>query len=87
MVKGISRQVIVVQSPDPKLFDQAIFILKDGQQGLSNAALLKEAKRLINLPERKKRLTIKELVWALVGALAASVVWLILLSLAKIIPL
>lgn len=79
MVKGISRQVIVVQSPDPKLFDQAIFILKDGQQGLSNAALLKEAKRLINLPERKKRLTIKELVWALVGALAASVVWLILL--------
>ena len=81
MVKGISRQVIVVQSPDPKLFDQAIFILKDGQQGLSNAALLKEAKRLINLPERnhQKRLTIKELVWALVGALAASVVWLILL--------
>ena len=29
MVKGISRQVIVVQSPDPKLFDQAIFILRD----------------------------------------------------------
>ena len=27
MVKGISRQVIVVHSPDPKLFEQAIFIL------------------------------------------------------------
>ena len=29
MVKGISRQVILVQSPEPKLFEQAIFILKD----------------------------------------------------------
>ena len=29
MVKGISRQVIVVQSPEPKMFEQAIFILKD----------------------------------------------------------
>ena len=29
MVKGISRQVIVVHSPEPKLFEQAIFILKD----------------------------------------------------------
>ena len=29
MVKGISRQVIVVHAPDPKLFEQAIFILKD----------------------------------------------------------
>ena len=26
MVKGISRQVIVVHSPDPALFEQAIFI-------------------------------------------------------------
>ena len=29
MVKGISRQVILVHSPDPKLFEQAIFILRD----------------------------------------------------------
>ena len=33
MVKGISKQVIVVQSPDQKLFDQAIFILKDDAVG------------------------------------------------------
>lgn len=33
MVKGISRQVIVVHSPDPKLFEQAIFILKDNAVG------------------------------------------------------
>ena len=29
MVKGISKQVIVVQSPDPQLFEQAIFILRE----------------------------------------------------------
>ena len=29
MVKGISRQVIVVHAPEPKLFEQAIFILND----------------------------------------------------------
>ena len=29
MVKGISRQVIVVHAPEPKLFEQAIFILKE----------------------------------------------------------
>ena len=28
MVKGISRRVIVVDSPDPRVFDQAIFILR-----------------------------------------------------------
>ena len=28
MVKGINRQVIVVKSPDPKLFDEAIFLLR-----------------------------------------------------------
>ena len=54
MVKGISRQVIVVHSPDPKLFEQAIFILRDGQQGVTDEALLKEAKRLINAPYANK---------------------------------
>ena len=29
MVKGLSRRVIVVDAPDPQLFEQAIFILKN----------------------------------------------------------
>ena len=29
MVKGTSRRVIVVDSPDPNLFEQAIFIVKN----------------------------------------------------------
>ena len=45
MIKGISRQVIVVQSNDKKLFEQAIFILRDAalQQGITDDMLLKEA--------------------------------------------
>ena len=35
MIKGMSRRVIMVQSPDPELFENAIFILK-------NEAFLKE---------------------------------------------
>ena len=29
MVKGITRQVILVKSPDPKLFEEAIFLVKE----------------------------------------------------------
>ena len=58
MVKGISRQVIVLHSPDPKLFDQAIFILKDEavEQGITEEALLKEAQQGIRGPHKKKKL-------------------------------
>ena len=78
MVKGISRQVIVVHSPDPELFDQAIFILKDGQEGVSEEMLLREANRLIRQPRRKKRTDVLHMgiVWSLAGALATGIVWL-----------
>ena len=57
MVKGISRQVIVVHSPDPKLFEQAIFILKDNAvgEGITDEALLKEAQKAIHTGDRTKR--------------------------------
>ena len=29
MVKGVSRRVVVVKSPDPKIFEQAIFIIRE----------------------------------------------------------
>ena len=55
MVRGISKQVIVVHSPDPKLFEQAIFILRDDAKTVTNEELLREAKRLMNTPQGKKR--------------------------------
>ena len=48
MVKGISRQVIVVHSPEPKLFEQAIFILKEDAQEVTDEQLLKEANRALH---------------------------------------
>ena len=29
MVKGVARRVVVVKSPDPKQFEQAIFLLRE----------------------------------------------------------
>lgn len=83
MVKGISRQVIVVHSPDPKLFEQAIFILRDGQHGVTDEALLKEAKRLINAPNgnRNRRAFLSGPAWACAGALLTSMAWLLMLLL------
>lgn len=77
MVKGITKQVIVVHSPDPKLFEQAIFILKEDAvgEGITDEILLKEAKKAINHRELPK---IKSgPVWACMGAGATALVWLL----------
>ena len=81
MVKGISRQVIVVHSPDPKLFDQAIFILKDEavEQGITDEALLKEAQQVIHSTGsgRKRKFYLYGPAWACGGALITGLVWLL----------
>lgn len=81
MVKGISRQVIVVHSPDPKLFEQAIFILKDGaiSQGVTEDVLLKEAKQVIRQSDRRPHRPITGPVWGALGALVTGGVWLLTL--------
>ena len=78
MVKGISRQVIVVQSPDPKLFDQAIFLLKDEavQKGISEEDLLNEARQVIG-SSREGKLRHSGPVWACGGAAVTGIVWLL----------
>lgn len=80
MVKGISRQVIVVHSPDPKLFEQAIFILKDeavGKAGITDELLLREANRIINTPKikRNKIYLYSSILWAACGAALTGLVW------------
>jgi len=79
MVKGISRQVIVVHSPDTRLFEQAIFILKDGavgKEGVTDEALLQEAKRLMKKPAGKNPF-LHGPAWACGGALLTGLVWLL----------
>ena len=82
MVKGISRQVIVVHAPDPQLFEQAIFILKDeavGRGGVTEEVLLKEAKRIVadSGKGRKRCRAISGPVWACAGAMLTGFVWLL----------
>ena len=79
MVKGVSRQVIVVHSPDPKLFEQAIFILKDGavRKGISEEQLLKEAQQAIHSPEKRRYLRYYGPVWACGGAAVTGLLWLL----------
>ena len=80
MVKGISRQVIVVHSPDEKLFDQAIFILKENAvaRGVTDEALLKEAKALIRgAGTTAPKLSRYGPVWACGGALVTGLAWLL----------
>ena len=79
MVKGISRQVIVVQSPDRKLFEQAIFILKDEAiaQGITDEQLLKEAERSIRQATDRPPVSPKGAVWAAAGAAVTGLAWLL----------
>jgi len=79
MVKGITRQVIVVQGPDPKLFDQAIFILKDDAvgEGITDEMLLKEARQAIRGTQGKERSWGYGPLWACGGAFATALLWLV----------
>lgn len=79
MVKGISRQVIVLHSPDPKLFEQAIFILREDamrQGGVTDEVLWKEARKLISNPQKQNFLRSGPL-WACGGAVLTGLAWLL----------
>lgn len=82
MVKGVSRQVILIQSPEPKLFEQAIFILKDEalKEGVTDDILLKEAQAILRSGEgkhRKRTLWLHGAVWAAGGAFVTGIVWIL----------
>ena len=74
MVKGISRQIILVHSPETQLFEQAIFILKDTAEDITDDMLMQEAKRIINMPRKKKHLCGP--LWACGGAVLTGILWL-----------
>ena len=81
MVKGTSRQVIVVHAPEEKLFDQAIFLLKEGaveNGGVSDEALLREAKTYLESPVRRRRKWLHNgPLWGAAGAGLTGLLWLL----------
>ena len=84
MVKGISRQVIVVKSPDPRLFEQAIFFVREscGSTGVSADQIVEEARQVANGYIRQKTgwgrwmRRIPPLGFFGAGAAMASFIWL-----------
>jgi hypothetical protein len=82
LVKGISRRVIVVDSPDPQIFEQAIFILRTDGGGISSQQLVDQAVRIAKnyarcqgMPRRRRR--IPAWLWASIGAAAIGLTWLL----------
>ena len=79
MVKGTTRQVIVVKSADPKLFDQAIFLVRDDvlmKGGVTEEALLEEARRACS---KSPGFSLQQkLLWASGGAGIMGCLWLLL---------
>ena len=83
MVKGISRRVVVVESPDQRLFEQAIFIVRNdvAGKGVTSRELVEEARRVARDYAGSARgvRRLRELtpaVYALMGAAAIGVLWL-----------
>ena len=84
MVKGITRQVILVKSPDPKLFEEAIFIVKEealARDGVSADQVLKQARQAADGYLRQGRAWNRRLdglpgpAWGALGAVLASLGW------------
>ena len=86
MVKGVTRRVIVVKAPDPRLFEQAIFFVKEealNNDGVTAEQVLEEAKRVANGYIKKNSVWGKRLgkipgpVYGAAGALLTGAVWAI----------
>lgn len=84
MVQGVNRRVIVVRAPDPKLFEQAIFIMREDafrSDGVSADTILAEAQQVaVGYAKRNsfmgKRLRLcSPAVYLVIGALLATCGW------------
>ena len=83
MVKGTTRQVLVVRPQESDLFEQAIFILREdalGKDGMSDRAILRQAQQAAGsyVPAGKRRaLPLGKALWAAGGALVTGLAWLL----------
>ncbi len=84
MVKGISRRVILVKSPDPRLFEEAIFIVREealSGGGVGAEQVLQEAEKVARgytrrtAPLGKAFHRASGVLYALAGALLATAGW------------
>jgi hypothetical protein len=76
MVKGVTRRVILVDSPDRQRFEKAIFILKDGDSESAEDLLL-QAREIASETMGGGRRTRQQppWLWLLAGAAFTGAVW------------
>lgn len=87
MVKGISRRVIVVDSPDPNIFEQAIFIIrKDAVSNGDSAASQQVVEQAVRIAKNyahthgaaaRKKFSLSPWLAALVGGAVIGLIWLL----------
>lgn len=86
MVKGVTRQVVMVRSPDAELFEQAIFIVRSdavGKDGVTEDDLLQQARSAAGQYVRSRvpgaRLTarrlLRDLAFAVMGGALVGLAW------------
>ncbi len=86
MVKGTSKRVIVVRSPDPRFFEQAVFFLREealNREGVSADQVLAEAGNVASCYLRShplrpnRRILLSPVFWMAVGAALTGGIWLL----------
>lgn len=83
MVKGISRRVVMVKSPDPEIFDEAIFIVREGalrRPGVTGEKLVSEAMSVAQTYARraggaKAPFALPPWAWSVLGGAVVGLVW------------
>lgn len=86
VVKGVSRRVIVVKAPDERIFEQAIFIIREefaSQNGYNEKEILRQARKAANeYLHRGERRSLPRFprmsapLYAAAGAAATGIAWL-----------
>lgn len=87
MVKGVSRRVIVIKSPDQHLFEEAIFIVKEDAlngSGVTGDEIVRQAQEVADRYVRyhlKKRLLprLPAPAFAVLGAAVTALAWFLTL--------
>ena len=89
VIKGISKRVVVVNSPDPKVFEQAIFILREDfmdATGVSESDVMRQAEEIADgfvtsgaaRPKGRFWSRVPAPVFLIIGAVATGIAWVVM---------
>jgi len=81
MVKGLSKRVVVVQTGDSKLFEQAIFIVKDEKLKYDEKDIMRQAcdvagRYMLESTDKKRGKIANNLLAFFCGAISMAAIWL-----------